>query len=612
MNPYVVAENIEAVLTQKVRLPTTVMWNRLEGRPRRPDFTRALQAEVRDPLWMITRQWQMGEFIGEDAGSPVTAKVAWATDRVTELHMPTGVVEPYDPSLPLEAVIEARDVPLELAGRLHNADLRLALGRRWKRLLTDNGHGGRVADFQNAYSFSAPDPTVEADHPITAHAATWQTHAAIATRAIDGGELVLHLLRPGALATDGLGLVDPEKSAIDDLGKEFLQWVQRQSLQPDETRQAWDSRHLEYGLVLSAPRGEQPAALDATGYRGGRLDWFHFDAVEADASHSPGAAAAIEVTSFMPTTIQFDGMPNTRHWTFEESVINFGDIDPDTTDIAKLLLIEFGLVFANDWFMLPIDLAVGSLTEIKGLAVTNVFGERLWIEPAVDSAGPTQSWQMFRLTDKGAFDPRLFLPATTPTGLESEAVERVVCIRDEISNMVWGIETVVQLSDGASRHGRQVALELHRKYQDAVVAVPPPPVQNDAKVQYSLMTSVAEHWIPFIPVHVDNDNREIQLQRAAMPRLLEGQTGVVPEKIAPRTRLMRVGLESTPGEPYYLAEEEVERSGTVVETKWQRCRWRNGAVVLWQGHHRRTGRGEGSSGLAFDTLVGKQQSGQRI
>lgn len=45
----------------------------------------------------------------------------------------------------------------------------------------------------------------------------------------------------------------------------------------------------------------------------------------------------------MPTTAQFDGMPNTRHWAFEEGATNFGDIDPDTTDIAKLLLIEYGL-----------------------------------------------------------------------------------------------------------------------------------------------------------------------------------------------------------------------------------------------------------------------------
>ena len=32
-------------------------------------FDRALRVEVRDALWMLTRQWQTGEFQGEDAGS---------------------------------------------------------------------------------------------------------------------------------------------------------------------------------------------------------------------------------------------------------------------------------------------------------------------------------------------------------------------------------------------------------------------------------------------------------------------------------------------------------------------------------------------------------------
>ncbi|MFJ7589002.1 hypothetical protein ACIQZO_16780 [Streptomyces sp. NPDC097617] len=51
--------------------PTVGLWNRLEGRPRTTDFDRALRVEVRDPLWMLTRQWQLGEFRGEDCGSPV-------------------------------------------------------------------------------------------------------------------------------------------------------------------------------------------------------------------------------------------------------------------------------------------------------------------------------------------------------------------------------------------------------------------------------------------------------------------------------------------------------------------------------------------------------------
>jgi hypothetical protein len=600
VNKYVVTADLNSVLTNRIRIPTVVMWNRLEGRPRRPDFSRALKAEVRDPLWMITRQWQMGEFIGEDAGSPVTAKVAWNTDEVTELHTAAGTV-PYDPNFPLEAVTEARPVALTLGYRLHNADLRLSLGRRWRRLLVANGHVGLVPDFLAEYKFTAPDPEVKADFPITAHAAAWQTLSAVAGRAIDGGTLLIHLAGGGA-ASDGLGLVDPQRQQIDDLGETFLVWARQRYYEPDPTVATWDPKHLEYSMGLSAPNQGESADLGAPEYHGGRLDWFSFDAVRGKSEAGAPAGQPLSVTSFMPTTAQFDGMPNTRHWTFEEGAVNFGDINPDTTEIAKLLLIEFGLVYANDWFLLPIDVPVGSLTSIRGLAVTNVFGERYWIEPAV-TAAEFQNWRMFKLTPKGAADDRLFVPATTPTSLESAPVEAVACVRDEVSNMVWGIETTVQLPDGSSRRGREVALELHAKFQSAVPDVPPPAPENDARLKYVLMTSVAEHWIPFIPVHLENDNRQIQLQRAAMPRLLEGQEGVTPEKILPRTWLMREGLDD--GQPYYVAEEEVERAGTIVETRWQRCRWRNGRVVVWLGHTRTTGRGEATSGLAFDVLEPK-------
>ena len=35
-------------------------------------------------LWMLTKQWQMGEFRGSDAGSPVFAKLLLATTRLTK------------------------------------------------------------------------------------------------------------------------------------------------------------------------------------------------------------------------------------------------------------------------------------------------------------------------------------------------------------------------------------------------------------------------------------------------------------------------------------------------------------------------------------------------
>ena len=79
--PYVI-DDLAPVL-KEFMFPTVMMWNRVEGRPRATkNFERALRAEVRDALWMLTRQWQMGEFEGDDAGSPVLAKLRMDTTQL--------------------------------------------------------------------------------------------------------------------------------------------------------------------------------------------------------------------------------------------------------------------------------------------------------------------------------------------------------------------------------------------------------------------------------------------------------------------------------------------------------------------------------------------------
>ena len=71
--------------------------------------------------------------------------------------------------------------------------------------------------------------------------------------------------------------------------------------------------------------------------------------------------------------------------------------------------------------------------------------------------------------------------------------------------------------------------------------------------------------------------------------------------VRPRTSLLRQGLDD--GVAYYLHEEEVPRAGVRVTQSFQRTRWRDGRVWLWLGVRKQTGRGEGSSGLAFDQIV---------
>jgi hypothetical protein len=186
---------------------------------------------------------------------------------------------------------------------------------------------------------------------------------------------------------------------------------------------------------------------------------------------------------------------------------------------------------------------------------------------------------------------------------EGAPLEEVALVRDEMANMVWALELTVPMPHGEGRSGAGAAADSARFYGKLLGGAPiTPPLQNEARARYELMNSVPEHWIPFIPVHVPNNNREIQLQRASMPRAIEGSPAA-PDKVKPRTSLLREGLELSPPRPYFVHEEEVPRAGIRIRQASQRARWTDGRVVLWLGAAKKVGRGEGSSGLQFDRLV---------
>jgi hypothetical protein len=414
------------------------------------------------------------------------------------------------------------------------------------------------------------------------------------------------------------GVADGDKPTLDELAGRFVAWFERLVYQPPVAdADAWLPDRLEYQFACSAPQGSGEKVLTAEEYYQGHLDWYNFDvdpkSTGLDAPLPPETPdpQAPDTKTFIPTQITFDGMPNTRWWAFEDNRTNFGDIKPDTTDIAKLLLIEFGLVYANDWFLLPYQLPAGSIAQIRGMAVTNVFNERIWIEAA--GRGPDDAWQrwsMFTLNVQGQSgeqaDTSLLLLPTVPKIQESSPLEEIALIRDEMANMVWGIERVIPLPTGWGKSGPEAGLETYHYYaarlaDDLATTPPPPPPDPAAAIRYEVMNTVPEEWIPFIPVHLDGDNREIQLQRAAMPRILEGDPNL-PVKVRPRTSLLREGLDQKPKRAYFLHEEEVLRTGALVQQTYKRTRWSGGRVFLWLGVSKHTGRGEGSSGLAFDQI----------
>lgn len=603
--PEPIISDLKQALDARVA-PTITMWNRLEGRPRTHDFDRTMRAPIHDALWMISRQWQVGEFKGEDAGSPVFAKLHVENRRLEAYRAGDAAPEPFDYDLPLEAQVEARPIAFAREGHFLSLDLRLLMGRHWLKLIAPLGP--HRDEYIARYPVRVPDPADPAVAPVCSDPETWQHVAAVAERAMDGYALYLHL-EGGGVAHDGTSIAPGD---ADGFATRFLAWFERQFHQPEVDR-AWQPDSLDYRFAISTDDTAEGAVLRAESYHHGDLEWYHLDVDKAHAAPgvpphgTPPGLAPRPTSSFIPTQLTFEGVPNSRWWTFEDGRTNLGNVKLGTKDLAKLILIDFALIQGNDWFLFPLTLPVGSTTRIRGLAVTSVFGERTWIEAA--GRGQDEAWERWNMytlsvagTEDVTADMRYLLLPTVPKVQQGAPVEEVAMIRDEMANMVWAIEARVPMPHGRSRPGYEAAMDLHRFHERLVSQAPAPePPPAAAAVGYRVMSNnVPGNWIPFIPVHVPADNRRIQLQRAALPRIVP-RDPKPPVKIRPRTGLVGVGRECA--QAYVLHEEEVPRAGVHLTQRFQRTRWMGGLVVTWLGVEKQTGRGEGASNIRFDFLT---------
>jgi hypothetical protein len=430
----------------------------------------------------------------------------------------------------------------------------------------------------------------------------WAGLQAVAGRRMDGYLLYRHIADGGKASDNIPGTNQSRRTRLDNLGLKLADWFRKLIDQPTGPG-SWDPRRLEHRFSIAAadPTTGGETVLTAPEHTGGEIDWHTFSldpGAPVGGTHPP--ATTFNRTVF-PAPIRFSGMPLARWWSIEDGRTNFAAVKPDSSDLARLIFLEFALVFSNDWFQLACDLPVGTVGQLQGLAVTDVFGQRLWITPAGTGAQQDwQQWSMFTLDSLPAAvaaapdGRRLVLPPVTPQVATGPAREEVSLIRDENANLVWGIERTVALATGDSRRGTEVAAETvaHRR----ALFPPPPPDAPHAAVAYDIMTTIPQHWIPFLPVHVPGDTRSIQLQRAALPSEVDRQP------VRPGTSLLREGLDAATAQSYFINEEEVPQTGTTLTTAFHRARLRDGRVAVWLAVQRGTGRGPRSSGLAFDVL----------
>jgi hypothetical protein len=198
--------------------------------------------------------------------------------------------------------------------------------------------------------------------------------------------------------------------------------------------------------------------LSADEFAGGHLDWYPFDRARGTLGATGDLGEQTTVTTFLPTGVAFEGMPDPRCWKLEDRKTNFGAVKPWTTDLAHLLLMEFALVYADDWFVIPCRLPAGTLARVDGLVVTNTFGERLWVTGA--GTGPEQDWHSWAMFQRSL--------AKTPTRAYScrpRSPGRSTVPRSRRSSWratrspTWSgpVETTVSSVTGAGRSGRDEA-----------------------------------------------------------------------------------------------------------------------------------------------------------
>ena len=546
------------------------------------DERQALAAATADPLWLLARQWQTGGFIADDAGTPVHVELVHTAaplrlDGVAVTGPIEPCVEPERPPTPTdlhgaertrlaaELLRRVRDANVDdatlaalRAGLCHAYPLAPAVGPPQAPFV------GRLPDaaalFADLAAVLAPDgggdpfPALPgADHPDPATADAMQT-------AVRGWFAWAH---PQIATNAGLG-----------------------TPAADIAPATWDAEHLEYRFALTTELPVGELTLDAGPYDGSGVDWYSFNRSRLPTSDASADGDAIEVR---PGPVQYAGMPRPRFWELEDGNVNLDVMAGE--DPAHALLALFAHAYANDWFVVPLEVAPGA-SLVTSLKVTDTFGTVTEIAATAVLDGPHARWGMWELAadtagrDPGAGDGAAGLrihPPISPPPLEGPALEDLLVARDEMANLAWLIELTTRDADGT-------AVDRYRRWMRLGPAADPSfnrATQGQAD-SYRLGTPLPDHWYPLV-----NEPSSAGPRGLLLAEVPPGATAVSDDGV--QGRLVPHRPETV------LADEEASRTGLQLRRRDRLTRTPSGRVV-WRARTREPGTREASSGLRFDVL----------
>ena len=607
-------------------------WTRLEPAPRDPTLTEGLQARVADPAWLLARQAAFGELAGTDNAAPVVVRMRARASALTRLRpaVQAGTATPATgPGTllpagggPLEVLTEAEPDPGP--GGPARPLFAVQAGLHYRRLLRRAAGAGDLAEYEQGLAQAYPlrtapappaaNPPPAAGQPPLPQASDPVLLPYLAGQVPDGERLYADLaaaLRPpgpGTLpAAPSLGTAS--RAVVTSVAKQWLAWYDAVSGAELGATDTWRPDRMEYGFSIAAPGPDQETVLAAAELDTGTLDWHDFDllasgevtgaagvSLGAVPSDLPGGETSI-VYAGVPKPVRFRGMPNLSWWQFDDGSIDFGAVTAPVESLTTSVMVEFAMRYANDHFLIPVQLPVGSVLRVDSLVVVDTFGEVLLVNPVAVVDGAAGPFRLFEHSVPGAGaprDPLLVLFPALGGVIEGTPVEEVHFLRDDVAELVWAVEHTALGANG---------LPADRTADALAHFTPPTPTPNGAAVlparRYLLRGDVEANWFPFL---VTNPAVGSVLAMADVPPLDTTQPTPVPwgrilAPFAPVPGLRGPG----PGMP--LPAEEVSPAGIQVRRAWRYARWSDGRQLSWVGRRVRPGTGPGASGLTFDLAL---------
>ncbi len=606
-------------------------WLRVEPRCRRDDISEGLQAAIADPLWFLTRQWQMGEFQAEVAGSPAEVRINYSTQSINQANfIPTEITKSKYPTkpkipkiLPLEVFVEQEEIKFDW-------NMRVKLGQRFEEILNQVFASNAITlinVLRQHINFELMPNNEELKHLDNT---TLRFVQFMRGRVIDGSKILKATIETSGkkqLKTTQGVILEEDKILATGLTIEILHqaierlenWYHKLYAQPkfsaedlkkDPNLKIWQAQKLAYDFSFQDP--SKQTTLVANDYRNGDLDWYAFSVNTLGNNWQKQP----ECLTY-PTRINFNGT-SPRWWAFEDSANDLSNMDIAKPDLAKLIFLEFVLIYADDWFSVPLKVVAGNLVKIDGLKVIDVFGDETSINSGRSlTADPLEQFDLFSLTDARAPNKTsikenlLFVPPVCGFREESPPVEEIRFMRDEGANKVWGIEHIVSNGLGKPVDGFALQREFNEKRRikttsDSFTSAPSDSstdvATNPDKIpKYSLATTVPDNWVPFVPVLCNKEfnlaHSEVKLRRA---RIMCNDGVNEQVDVATMTKLFNGNGEDD--KLIWLDEETVMRAGLRVLLTKQRIRWIDGETYVWVGRKVLVGCREGNSGLKFDVL----------